>query len=160
MGLFDKFVKGVVDKVADSASGALGDAIEKATGIDIDGSDKKVNATTEPVASSTSYDSADEGLHTKEAFLDILNAELNDCTIKADVSTIEIGGIGRTYDVGIYKGSKLVGLVALVEHNKANKAYRDSMESAKKAKVPFVNFFLHMRNEKNYVVDRIKKAIS
>ena len=160
MGLFDKFVKGVANEVAKGAKGALGDAIEKATGIDIDGSDSRVDNTTHSTVTSSPEVFEDDGLHTKEAFLEVLNNELNDYTIKTDVSTATIGGVGRTYDVGIYKGSKLVGLVALVEHNKANKAYHDSMESAKRANIPFINFFLHMRNEKNYVVSRIKKAIS
>ena len=155
MGLFDKLVKGVAKEVLEGAK----DAIEKHTGIDIDGSDNETTSSNEPVITMEA-ESWDGGLHTKEDFLEIVNDEFGDYTIETDVSPTVLGGIGRLYDIAIYKGTKLEVVVALVEHNKANKAYHDSKASAEKASVPFVNYYLQMRNEPNYVVDRIRKAIA
>ena len=155
MGLFDKLVKGVAKEVLEGAK----DAIEKHTGIDIDGSDNETTSSNEPVIT-MEVETWDGGLHTKEDFLEIVNEEFGDYTIETAVSPTVFGGIGRAYDIAIYKGTKLEVVIALVEHNKANKAYHDSKASAEKANVPFVNYYLHMRNEPDYVVDRIRKAIA
>ena len=153
MGIFDKIIK-------DAVKEKIEDVIEKATGIDLDGDNEEKTESPQTEAHVENTTTDEVGGHTKEYFLDILKNEFGEYERKENIDPKDIGGIGRNYDFGLYRGGKLVGLLSLIEHNKGNKAFKDSKASAEKAKIPFVHFYLHMRNEKNYVIERIKKAIS
>ena len=49
----------------------------------------------------------------------------------------------------------------LVEHNRDNnRAYLGAKETAVKSNVPFINFYLHMPNERNFVISRINRLMA
>ena len=142
MGFFDNLIKNVVGDT-------LGKKVEEHIGND---SDKKVENTTVPSV---------QGRHDKPFFADILASEFSEYEVKENVPVSELGGEGKPYEFGLYKNGKLVAVIPLVEHNRVNnKAYKDSKEAAAKANVPFINFHLHMPNERDFVIYRINRFIA
>jgi hypothetical protein len=96
----------------------------------------------------------------KNYFREILNSEFSRYTVKENVPVSEIGGEGRNYDFGLYENGILKGFVVLVEHNRTNnKAYKDSKQYAQNAKIPFINFHLHMPNKRDFVIYRVNNQL-
>ena len=146
MGLFSKLLGNVI-------SDAIGSTINKVQ--ENQGSKPSYTA---PVTENRQQEifTATTGGHTKDYFKEILYSEFSKYTIRENIPVSEIGGEGKSYDFGLYENGILKGFVVLVERNRDNnKAYKDSKLYANKAKIPFINFYLHMPNEKKFVIYRI-----
>ena len=100
--------------------------------------------------------------HGEAYFAEILETQFSQYEIREDIPVSELGGTdGRDYDFGLYQNGRLVAVVILVEHNKdTNRLYRSSKDAANKAGIPFINFYLQMQNERDYVIDRIRRFIN
>ena len=148
MGIFDRIIKNVV-------SDAIGKEIEKHIPTNNNNyQDESYTNNTSPITNNQSE------VHDKAYFAGILANNFSQYEVKENVSVSEIGGNGRPYDFGLYSGAKLAAVLVLTEHNRDNnRAYLGSKETAKSANIPFINFYLHMPNEKTYVIDRINKLI-
>jgi len=148
MGLFDKIIK-------DAINGKIEDVIQKHTGIGMNNTDRKEEKNDYSVQKTL------QNNHGKEYFAEILASEFSQYEVKENVPVSDIGGIGKAYDFGLYSNGKLVAVIPLVEHNRDhNRAYLGGREAAKKENIPFINFYLHMTNERNYVINRIKRLIA
>jgi len=91
-------------------------------------------------------------------FASILSRDFADYEIREMVPAAELGAVGRPYDFGMYKAGLLRAVVMLVEHNRDNnRAYLGPKEAARLAGIPFINFYLHMPNEYDFVVSRIRR---
>ena len=157
MGFFDGLIKDAVrdatrDVVDDAVRVATKDVIKDATGVDVDQVD---NSSTVPQTSTTG-----EGGHTAGYFKEILTSEFADYELREKVSPSELGGDGRPYDFVLVKGGKIVAVIPLAEHNRtSNSAWKNARTAAESAKVPFINFHLHMPNKRDFVIDRIKRLL-
>ena len=177
MGLFDKVVKkGLGDALGGALGGKLTDAIEQSTGLDIDGDGQKggsnsvfgsnQQATTVPgqdqaysqQVTQEQYVQSQAQVTEKPYFREIINEMFSGYTIREDVPVAELGGEGRAYDFALLNGTNFAGVIMLVEHNRDNnRAYKGAREAAEAAGVPFINFYTHMPNERDYVIERIKR---
>jgi hypothetical protein len=179
MGLFDKVIKKGLN---DALGGALGDkvtgALEQATGLDING-DGRVsgsgNAYGAPPQGATmpatvpgqqeAYRQVSQGgavrqpasfITDKPYFREILTSEFGGYILREDVPVSELGGEGKTYDFALFARGECAAVITLVAHNRYNnRAYKGSKAAAQAAGVPFINFFTHMGNERDYVINRI-----
>ncbi|MDR1726415.1 MAG: hypothetical protein LBT74_00555 [Acidobacteriota bacterium] len=182
MGFLDGIIKSTVrqvvrETVGQAAREAVRDvtknAIQKATGLDVDGGgdgrplpsrDGRDGAPRDAAAASGGYagqgSPAAPGGHTVEYFREILASEFGGYELRENVSPGEIGGVGRPYDFGLYQGGRLVAVVPLAAHNRTNNAaWKNARAAAEGAGVPFVNFHLHMPNQRDFVISRVKRLL-
>ncbi len=161
MGFFDNLLKaaekGIKEAVGSSALEEIKNAVSK-------------NLSMEPLRPETkerehyetpvrSYN--DGGGHTKDYFKSILGNEFNGCAVKDSVWPSEIGGEGREYDFGLYRDGQLAAVVVLVEHNRDNNAaYHNAKKTAAGKGIPFINFYLHMPNKRDFVIARINRLMA
>jgi len=157
MGLLDKLLKG---KLSEGLQDAV-KKVEEATGLDLT-QDGKPAPSAQPQAASPAVRSAQAEPSIpptaidRAYFAEIIAAEFPQYTVRENISPSEFGGTGRNLDFGLYSGSTLAGVVVLVEHNRDNnRAYRGAKESCQRAGIPFINFYLHMPNKREFVVYRI-----
>jgi hypothetical protein len=138
---------------------------------------KPVSTIVKPAAKA--YNNAAEA---KVYFRNILNTEFSQYQIRENVPVSEIRGAeiaiqekfwkdmpmkqyytteGRAYDFGLYVGGILKAVVSLGEDSShdSKKEYLISRMYAKKANIPYINFYTQFPNKKEYVVDRIKKML-
>jgi hypothetical protein len=174
MGLFGKALKSVASAaIGDKASDLLGQAtkgIENATGVDLTPGDGlapgqqaagqqalpqgygQAPASAAPVAAAR---------HEHAWFVALVQEKLPQFQIQENVVIAELFGAqwdGKPYDIVLYEGGAVKGVITLVEHNKDNnKAYKNSRTAAQEAGVPFINFYLQMPNETGFVLNRIKR---
>ena len=151
MGFFSKLLGNVV-------SDAIGSTIRK-----VQENQDYESSYSEPASESRQKESvtATTGGHTRAYFKDILYSEFSKYTVRENIPVSEIGGEGKSYDFGLYENGILKGFVVLVEHNRDNnKAYKDSKLYANRANIPFINFYLHMPNEKKFVIYRINHLLN
>ncbi|MDR1791134.1 MAG: hypothetical protein LBR20_05710 [Propionibacteriaceae bacterium] len=153
MGFLDKLVKSAGEAIAQAVDGVVHGEHDEA----------QTAATTVTTASATTQAATpdvDTGLHDKAAFRAQIAANFSDLEVKEDVPVAEVGGSGRAYDFGFYRGGQLVGVVMLVPRNRDNnQAYKGAKAAAAAADVPFINFYLHMANEPGYVTERIRSHL-
>ena len=171
MGLFDNMIK---KGLGNALGGALGDkvteALEQATGLDLNadgqqggrnpfGSVQESTFNPSQQAAQTSYAAAPVMQETdKPYFRAIINENFSNYTIREDVPVAELGGDGRAYDFALVSGGQCCGVIMLVEHNRDNnRAYKGAREAAQAAGVPFINFYTHMPNERDFVINRIRR---
>ena len=95
---------------------------------------------------------------------EVLRNEFAGYEIKKEVLPIMFGPqyrTGKPFSYCLYLNGKLVAAVMLVDHNKdKNKAYLTTKDLCENRKIPFIYFYTHMYNERQYVLDRIKNAIA
>ncbi len=153
MGLFDKLKSAVGEAVQD----AVKDVVSQIAGDTPD----KPGAPTAPVNQSPEPMPVASGARAdRSTFRGILADGFPELTVRENVPVQEFGGEGKPYDFALYRDGKAVGLVMLTEHNRDNnRAFKGAKASAAAAKVPFINFYLHMPNERGYVSDRIRSLL-
>lgn len=99
----------------------------------------------------------------KAHFDGILKSEFSQYNIQENVEAISSSGAGkgyRPYTYVLYKGGRAAAAIMLTPHNRDNnKAFRGAKNACSKAGVPFINFYTHFSNERNYVINRIKSFI-
>ncbi|MDR0288011.1 MAG: hypothetical protein LBI03_09960 [Clostridiales bacterium] len=99
---------------------------------------------------------AAEYKNAKPYFAQILSSEFNQYQVRENVPVSELGGTGRPYDFGLYQNGKLVSVVVLAEHNRTrNQPYWNSEKKAAESNIPFINFYTHMPNKRDFVIYRI-----
>jgi hypothetical protein len=102
----------------------------------------------------------DPELHDKAAFRWMFQQDFADLQIREDVPVAELGGDGKPYDFGVYRLGQLAGVVMLTPHNRDNnRAFKGAKQAAINAGVPFINFYLHMPNERSYASRRIRSLL-
>jgi hypothetical protein len=155
MGLFDKVVKSVVggkvEDLIEQATGRRGDYPAQQTSQSTSASDRHrfVNV---PVPAGNRPDHA--------YFAQLLQEKFAQYQIKEYVPVAELGGSGKDYDFGLYEGGSLRGVIMLTEHNRDNnQAYKGAKAACQAAGLPFINFYLHMPNERGYIINRIKTLL-
>ena len=183
MGLFDNVVK---KGLGDALGGALGskvtDAIEQATGIDLNkdgqagssGSAYGSQAQPVPVPGQqeaqqqasdqhTAFQEApisQSGMQTtdKAYFRGIINECFSNYIIREDVSVSELGGEGTPYDFMLIANGSCAAVIMLVDksHNRT-KGYKGAEEAAQASGVPLIYFWTRMPNERGFVINRIKR---
>ena len=168
MGFLDKAIK---KGLGDVVGGAIGDkvaqAIEQATGLDVDKSSHSGSAagssyqsTTVSGQQSSQYSAPTPMAQAtdKPYFRAIIQECFNNYIIREDVPVSELGGEGRPYDFFLINHGECCGVVMLVAHNRDNnRAYNGAKAAAKASGVPFINFYTHMPNERGFVINRIKR---
>jgi hypothetical protein len=175
MGLFDKALKSVASAaIGDKASDLLGKAtkdIEQATGVDLTpndglapgqrGSGQQASPQGYGQAPASAAPVAAASRHEHAWFVALVQNKLPQFQIQENVPIANLFGAqweGKPYDIALYEGGALKGVITLVEHNKDNNnAYKNSRAAAQQAGVPFINFYLHMPNEAGFVLNRIKR---
>ena len=111
-------------------------------------------------------------------FAEILATEFPQYSVKRNVPVTDLAGFdseecqlyetrpvqsykaewGKPYTFVLYRGEKPAGVVMLGgghSHDK-NVKYLISRMYCKKLGMPYINFYLQMENERNYVIERIK----
>jgi hypothetical protein len=178
MGLFDRALKNVIGNAAEKVlSDAVGNIVNRAAGKE-DYPDRQRPAAqhTSPypqspypqqqtAASPYGQQYAPTAAGTFEVrdhayFAQILQAEFGAYQIAEFVPVSTLGGTGKPYDFGLSQNGRLVAAIMLTEHNRTNNAaFKGAQAACEAAGIPFINFFLHMPNERGYVVNRIKSFL-
>ncbi|MCL1838465.1 MAG: hypothetical protein FWG47_04010 [Propionibacteriaceae bacterium] len=145
MGLLDRILKSNASKSANSTvSGAVEGAVSGAAGGVFGRLGKNYQA----------------GVNDRAGFKNLLTEQFPDLALREDVPVTELSGEGKAYDLGLYRGDNLVGLVMLTQKNRDNnRAFKGARQAALNAGIPFINFYLHMQNEIGYVSERIRSQI-
>jgi hypothetical protein len=98
--------------------------------------------------------------HAAAYFEEILVSEFGDFELRKNVDPSELSGSGRPYDFAFVKNDKIVAVIPLAKHNRINNAaWKDARATAERAGVAFINFHLHMPNQRDFVIDRIKRLL-
>ena len=149
---------GLFDKIAKNLAGELGNIVKNATDTAL-GNNPQPAAQTAIPAQSPPTQTPVSG-DNKAYFAEILASEFGEYQVRRDVPLSEFGGEGRPYDFGLFKDGKLAAVIVLVGKNGVrNHPYWNSEKLAASMSVPFINFYTHMPNERNFVIDRIKRFI-
>lgn len=179
MGLFDKIVKNAVGNalggaVSDALKGDLGDKLEKATGLDINGDGAR--GTNDPFGTppqitptqTASYapqnnqgtynaasDDGDDDYKDKAYFAQLLAREFPQYQIAG--SDAIAPGLAKPLDFVLLQEGRPVAAITLTERGRyRNQAFRTTKAVCQERGVPFINFFDHMPNRPNYIINRIK----
>ena len=119
---------------------------------------------------------------TRAYYRDILKAEFPQYELREDVPVTSVRGSetlveekfwkemprkhykpeeGRPYDFGMYMGGELKAVVSLGygSCHDMKKKYLVSRAYARKAGIPYINFYTQFANRKPYVVDRVRKNL-
>jgi hypothetical protein len=167
MGLFDRFIKEANKAFANVAQNAGGNANKPVNqGANPSGKDG-ANQSGKDGANPSGKGGANKdgantakGSNAKAYFAQILASEFGQYQTRENVPVGELGGEGRPYDFGLYQDGRLVAVVVLAEHNRTrNNPYWNSEKKAKESNVPFINFYTHMPNERDFVISRIKRLM-
>ncbi len=172
MGLLNRLTRGAVSELGKSIGSKLGDALtdslEKATGIDLDGSDNGTASTTSTASTMT----ASAAVGTSAPLTDAELAKMFDELLASDFSAYEVrknasaqslgitGAPCKDYDYALIKGGRTAAVIMLTPHNRDNNAaFKNAKANALKSNVAFINFYTHMDNERSYVSSRIKSFL-
>ena len=169
MGIFDKAIR---KGLGDALGNKFVQAVEQATGIDLD-DDGQVGKPKSPYGSTAqaypapgqqqaSYAAPTSAstiqVTEKPYFRAIIQEHFSNYIIREDVPVSELGGTGKPYDFALINHGECCGVVMLVAHNRDNnRAYNGAKAAAKASGVPFINFYTHMPNEYNFVINRIRR---
>lgn len=171
MGLLDRLTRNAVNELGKSIGSKLGDALtdslEKATGVDLDGSDSAKTATATATATVDTAASASGAPLSPEAlvklFDEVLSSEFAVYEVRKNASAASLGITGapcKDYDYALISGGRTKAVIMLTPHNRDNNAaFKNAKANAKNSNVAFINFYTHMENERSYVVSRIKSFL-
>ncbi|MDR0198079.1 MAG: hypothetical protein LBI36_07690 [Oscillospiraceae bacterium] len=153
MGLFNSFLKEASKALTNMAQNANSNTSRPA------GANQSAGAS-RPAKQSGGAVNAAKTAEAKAYFAQILASEFSQYQVREGVSVSELGGEGRPYDFGLYQDGRLVAVVVLAEHNRTrNKPYWNSEIKARELHIPFINFYIHMPNERDFVIGRIKRLM-
>ena len=155
MGLFDKLLDKAISHAVDKATNKITGKIEK-------------NETRQNAASNSQSQTNQKPIivpeNMKAHFDDILKNDFSQYTVKENVPAKEISSNAdsesRAYTFVLHKDGQAAAAIMLTPHNRyRNKGFLGAQNACKQAGIPFINFFTHFPNERNYVVLRIKSFI-
>lgn len=95
----------------------------------------------------------------------LLQSELPGHTVRRGITADGLGWLPAgtrcvPYDYCIFGAGGMKGVITVTDHNRDNNtAFRNAKRAAQVAGVPFINFYTHMPNERDYVVNRIKTML-
>lgn len=100
----------------------------------------------------------------KAYFDDILKNEFSEFTVQENVNARFLFPLSsekcRPYTYVLYDYGKIKAVIMLTEHNGGNTvSFKDAKAACLAAGIPFINFFTHFPNEREYVVNRIRSFI-
>ena len=160
MGFFDNIVKNII---GGKAADVIGDIVKETVGKVTETTHMSQNdSQTSQTSTRQNFPANNFEKQRKEHpfFADVIREEFSVYQMKEYIKPEELGGIGKPYNFGLYKNERLTATIMLTEHNRTNNAaFKNAKQACKNAGVPFINFFLHMPNERNYVIDRIKSFL-
>lgn len=172
MGLLNRLTRGAVSELGKSIGSKLGDALtdslEKATGIDLDGSDSasaSAAATTTVAPSQASVGSSAPLTDAElvKQFDEILASDFASYEVRKNASAQSLGITGapcKAYDYALINGGRTAAVIMLTPHNRDNNAaFKNAKANALNSNVAFINFYTHMENERSYVASRIKSFL-
>jgi len=137
MGIFDK----LVDKIFDETGKVMEKAVDK-------------------IVEKTGADLSLEGIARRsqaiEYFRRVLSNNINQYEVKENTT---IGGV--SYIFGIYQEKRLLAVINLLDENMDDKPiYLKAKETVEKEGVAFIDFYLDMPNEEEYIIDKINSSIN
>ena len=171
MGLFDRVVR---KAVSGAVGGAVNDALEKATGLDLNQDGVAGNSTDAFGAPQQQAPAQDQQSYTQEPlaapataqrkdhayFCNLLKENFAEYQLAEFVPVSHFGGDGKPYDFVLSRNNTSALAIMLSEHNRTNnRAFKGAKDFSEAAGVPFLNFFLHMANYDDYVIGRIKSTL-
>lgn len=163
MGLFNKLLKMGADKLVQETSSQISKALDGKTTHPA----PKGTAGHEPGARSVRHDQDWEmkvigGKNVYDKLEMCFHTHFSDYEVRKNVSPAEFGGedAARHFTYVLYLCGEAKAVVMVTPHNQdAKKAYRLAQEAARKAGLPFINFFSHFDNREEYVFDRLSRYL-
>ena len=100
-----------------------------------------------------------------QVFDQILATEFSDLQVIKNASPESIGISAaqpcKPYSYALLRNGKTVVAMMLTPHNQdKNSAFLNAKKSALNSNITFLNFYTHFANERQYVISRIKKAVT
>lgn len=96
-------------------------------------------------------------------FYNILAGAFPDYEIKAGIPATAIGAsnpAAKNYDFCLFKAGRVAAAIMLTPHNRdRNSAFLTAKAACYNAGIPFINFYTHYPNEREYVINRVKSFI-
>jgi hypothetical protein len=164
VGFFDKLKKA---RAGDTLGNAFSNVIGKATGneqLDL-GIPQQTqqdgwHPATQRANASANTDIRDTKNH--GYFAALLAEQFSEYTVTEFESPASFAMPGsKPYNFLLYQAGKPVAAIMLTEGNRyQNQPFRDAKASAEAAGIPFINFFLRLPNERDYIINRIKTNLN
>lgn len=83
--------------------------------------------------------------------------------VKRNVNVSTLGEYDTTYDLSyvVYdnEGTAKVAIIVLYHNGQANRNFRNLRKACEENNIPFVHFYNHMWNKRDYVENRIRTAL-
>ena len=161
MGLFDSLKKAVAGNIANELKKSIQNSA--GTGSTYESSPRHsagVNRTSPGSPGPAANDSVD----IVQKFEQIFAAEFSDLELVKNASPESLGikapNPCKSYSYALRRNGKTAALIMLTPRNRdRNSAFLNARDSALKSNVPFLNFYTHFYNDRNYIVSRIRKAL-
>ena len=166
MGLFDSIKKTAINKIVNTVEKSIGKAVGSAarSGSVNSGS---YNAPQNTDSDRSSYaqsrgNTPDPDIEQK--FEQILTGDFPELRIMKNAAPANIGITApqpcRPYTFALMRNGKAAVVILLTQHNRINNAaFKNARKSALDSKIPFLNFYTHMPNERGYITSRIKSVL-
>lgn len=174
MGFFDKIVSSVKKGITNAVTNKASNEAEKKTGGFLDGifGNKNDNSCEEKdTAYKSGSNSSREERHVStnlspkampDYFNVIIRENFANYEINTNVPSSSLFGKSgaRNYSYTLSLSGKVCACVMLTDHNRDNNvAFKNAKAFCAENNVPFINFYTHFPNEKDYVVERIRQAV-
>ena len=162
MGFFGNAIKrGLRNAVSSTVANEVTKAINKSLG-----NDTTVNNTPAPVnvnnAPAADY-APQVRTNIRMEMPSILASDFGMYTAQQNVPASSLGvnvAPCRPYDYVLSQNGRAVAAIMFVDHNRdKNAAYLNAKSSCAQIGIPFINFYTHMPNERNFVISRIRRLI-
>ena len=166
MGLFDGLKKAALGKVVNTVEKAISNTPAKP------GAGQGSSSWSSAAPQSSGAGSPATGLaganagqeNIDQKFDGIFANEFSDLQIIKNASPESVGISApqpcRPYSYALLRNGKIAAAIMLTPHNRdRNSAFLNAKKSALDSNIVFLNFYMHLPNERNYVVSRIKNAL-
>lgn len=159
MGLLKKVLRKGLDKVLDG----VGDEAARTVASVIRGAGgQRDDGRREPVAQSVPRRTEPQE-SIEQTMPEILAACFPAYEVQREVPASAFGwsvSPARPYSYCLYSGGYLSAVIMLTPHNRDNNAaFRNARAACAENGIPFINFYTHMPNERQYVVERIRSFL-
>lgn len=163
MGLFDKLLKMGANKLVQEASSQISKALDGKTAHTASRSEPVHKKSVKPRGRGDDWEmKVINGKNVYDKLESCFHTHFADYEIRRDVSPADFGGAAdaRCFTYVLYLNGEAKAVVMVTPHNQdARKAYRQAMDAANKAGLPFINFFTHFDNREDYILDRLSRYL-
>lgn len=161
MGLFDRALRKGLNKVlsgvGEEAAKAVTDAVKNVAGRSSRFDDARNDA---PRAAQPTYTPTD----IVETMPEILAASFSEYEVQREVPASAFGwdaSPARPYSYCLYRDGYLAAAIMLTPHNRdSNMAFKNAKAACRDNGIPFINFYTHMPNDRQYVEGRIRSFLA